>query len=227
MIDRHEPISDDDRAAIEAQAAEFESLGASPVVPFLVGLLGALGAAAGFRLFGTANVAAAALVFGGFIVGVGGLLLAAGRKRFGQVMGAMAGRLRRNMGDAEHVVVYEVDVAAASIVGGESDDSGDEWSGAVVRTGDGGLLFIDTQVTTELPRDDELGTRVPRRLIVRALPTHEVVRVIADGDAVDAIELADEELSRLAAWVRETDEDAPPCREIPAEVLEGGLAQRH
>lgn len=220
MIVLEEPPTEDDRAAIENQAAEFESLGASPVVPFIVGFVGAIGAAAGFRLAAVSSAAGTALVIGGCVFAAGGLLLAAGRKRFAQVMGAMAGRLRRNMGDAEHVVVYEVDVAAASVVGGESDELGEEWSGAVICTRDGALLFADAQVTMRLPYEGETGVRMPRRLVVRALPTNEVIRVEAEGETVaEPIELSEEEVSRLAAWVRETDEDAPPCREIPVGVL--------
>lgn len=218
---RHESITEDDRATVETQAREFETFGASPVVPFVVGFAGAIGAAAGMRLLGTNATAGAVMMVGGLIVAGGGLLLAAGRKRFAQVMRSMANRLRRNMGDADHVVVYEVDVAAASVVGGESDESGDEWSGAVVRGEDGGLMFIDTQVTMLLPRDEEIGTVVPRRVVVWALPTNEVISVKVDGEAAgEAVELSEEEMSRLAAWVRETDDEAPPCREIPPGIIE-------
>ena len=219
---RHEPLTEADRAAIETQAAEFESLGASPVVPFLVGLLGVLGAVAGFRLVAVSTAAAAALGVGGCVCGAGGLFLAAGRKRFAQVMGAIAHRLRRNMGDAEHVVVYEVEASAGFIVGGDSDAADEEWSGAVMWGDDGRRIFVDVQVVMQFPRDAELVQHVPRRVVVRALPTNEVIRVEMDGEAVDErVELSDEEVSRLAEWVRDTDEDAPPCREIPAGVLEG------
>lgn len=224
MIIRHEPITDDDRAAVEAQAREFETFGASPTWPFVVGLVGVLAVAAAFQsVRATTGGAILLLAIPGSVLAVGGLLLAAGRKRFAQVMGAMANRLRRNLGDAEHVVVYEVEASAAHIVGGDSDAADEEWSGAVIWGDDGERIFVDVQVVMQFPRDAELVQHVPRQFVVRALPTHEVISVKADGDpAEETVELSGEEISRLAAWVRETDDEAPPCRAIPAALIEPG-----
>jgi hypothetical protein len=220
---RHEPKSEEDRVAIEKLAAEYLSHGASPVVPLCAGAMGAVFAAAGLRMMPSSPVGGAALLLPGIVLGGGGLLLAAGRQRYRRVMEEMAARIRRNLADADEVIVYEVEAEAGCVVGGDTDAFDAEWSGAVMRTSSGGLLFVDALVAFEFPRDEQGVQRVPRTMEVRTLPTHDLVRVVLSDDVVgEALELTERDGERLGKWVIEDleEDDTPPCREIPAGVIE-------
>jgi hypothetical protein len=220
---RHEPKSEEDRVAIEKLAAEYLSHGASPVVPLCAGAMGAVFAAAGLRMMPSSPVGGAALLLPGIVLGGGGLLLAAGRQRYRRVMEAMAARIRRNLADVDEVMVYEVEAEAGHIVGGDTDAADEEWSGAVIRTASGSVLFIDFLVASEFPRDEQGVQRVPRTMEVRTLPTHDLVRVVLSDDCVEeTLELTEQDVERLGKWVIEDLEGdgSPPCREIPAGVIE-------
>jgi len=138
------------------------------------------------------------------------------------VMEAMAARIRRNLADADEVTVYRVEAQAGCVVGGDSDEFDAEWSGAVVRTASGGLLFLDALVTFEFPRDEQGVLRVPRTLEARVLPSGDLVRVVLSDDGVEeALELTEQDVERLGKWVIEDlEEDTPPCREIPPGIIE-------
>jgi len=222
MTVRQEAMDAEDRAAIEAQAADYETHGASPTLPLCVGALGAVFAAAGLRMMSSSPVGGAALLLPGIVLGGGGLLLASGRKRYRRVMEAMAARLRRNAADSDEVFVYEVEAQAGRIVGGDSDAFDAEWSGAVIRTASGRLLFIEARVAFEFPRDEREVQHVPRTLEVRALRSHDLVRVTVGDDRVEgSLELTDQDRERLSKWVvLDLEEGTPPCREIPAGIIE-------
>jgi hypothetical protein len=138
-------------------------------------------------------------------------------------MEEMAARIRRNLADVDEVMVYEVEAEAGHIVGGDTDAADEEWSGAVIRTASGSVLFIDFLVASEFPRDEQGVQRVPRTMEVRTLPTHDLVRVVLSDDCVEeTLELTEQDVERLGKWVIEDLEGdgSPPCREIPAGVIE-------
>jgi len=223
MTVRQSAIDAEDRAAIEKQAAEYLSHGASPTLPFIVGLIGVLAVAFAFQsVRATTGGAILLLAIPGCVLALGGLLLAAGRRQYQRVMQAMAARVRRNLADSDEVTVYEVEAEAGHIVGGDTDAADEEWSGAVIRTASGSLLFIDFLVASEFPRDEHGVQHVPRRLEVRTLPTHDLVRVVLSDDGVEeALELTEQDVERLGKWVIEDlEEDTPPCREIPPGIIE-------
>jgi hypothetical protein len=223
MTVRQEPLTQEDRAAIESQAADFLSHGASPTVPFVVGLVGVLAVAFAFQSTWAATGGAILLLaIPGSILALGGLLLAAGRRQYQRVMQAMAARVRRNLADADEVTVYQVEARAGCVVGGDSDECDAEWSGAVIRTSSGSLLFIDALVTFEFPRDEQGVLRVPRAMEVRTLPTHDLVRVVlSDGGVEEALELTAQDVERVGKWVvADSEDDTPPCREIPPGIIE-------
>lgn len=221
---RHEPLTDEDRAAIEKQAADYLSHGASPTLPFVVGLIGVLAVAVAFQsVRATTGGAILLLAIPGCVLALGGLLLAAGRRQYQRVMQAMAARIRRNLADSDEVTVYEVEAEAGHIVGGDTDAADEEWSGAVIRTASGSLLFVDVLVASEFPRDEHGVQHVPRKLEVRTLPTHDLVRVVLSDDGVEeTVELAEQDVERLGSWVVKglDEDDTPPCREIPPGIIE-------
>ena len=135
----------------------------------------------------------------------------------------MAARMRRNLADADEVTVYEVEARAGCVVGGDSDAFDAEWSGAVIRTPNGNLLLVDALVTFDFPRDAQGVVYVPRKMEVRTLPTHELVRVVLNDDgAEEALVLTERDVERLGKWVIKDleEDDTPPCREIPPGIIE-------
>lgn len=219
-IVRQEPMSSDDRAAIDEQVSRILATGASPLVPLCIGALGVLVAAGGFQQVNTSSVVPLAMVIAGSVLAVGGLWLAAGRRQYQRVMQAYASRLNRNASDADGACVYEIIAQAGHIVGGDSNAVDEEWSGAVIRTPAGAILFVEVEVALQFPRDVEYVQRVPCQFIIRALPTHELIRVIIADDAAAAeFPVTEEELERLAAWVFAAEADDAPCREIPPGII--------